>query len=285
MYGKQRVYFLYTCLCLLLLSSCSGNSPHQAQGYIEGRYTYMATSVSGVLKQLLVARGDRVKQGQMLFVLEQQPESDAYQAAVENLNQSIAARDSIIANLAYAKLTYERYKVLVPEKAIQQSELDNARANYNSLQAQLLQANANIASAQASLAQSKWTKDQKIVYAPVDAEVFDTYYRLGEYTEQNQSILSLLAPGDIKAIFYINETDLGSIRLNDKVEVRCDDCKKAYTGHISFISPSAEYTPPVIYSTETNDKLIYRIEAEFAPEEAYHLHPGQPIYVTYYPHG
>jgi len=63
--------------------------------------------------------------------------------------------------------------------------------------------------------------------------------------------------------------------------VQCDQCKDSYAGKISFISPSAEYTPPVIYSTETNEKLIYRIEAEFAPDIAYNMHPGQPVYVTY----
>ncbi|TAK74033.1 MAG: efflux RND transporter periplasmic adaptor subunit [Gammaproteobacteria bacterium] len=277
-------YWLMTGCCLLLLGSCSRSSSQEAQGYIEGRYTYMATSVSGVLKQLMVERGAKVKKGQMLFVLEPQPESDAYMAAVANLKQAIASRDATAASLEYAKLTFERYKVLVPQHAIQQSELDNARSNYFALQAQLIQANANITASQATLAQSKWTKDQKIVYAPLDAEVFDTYFRLGEYTEANQSILSLLAPADIKVIFYISEVDLGSIRLNDPVDVRCDNCTTSYTGHISFISPSAEYTPPIIYSTETNNKLIYRIEAEFAPKEAYQLHPGQPVYVTYHLH-
>lgn len=269
---------------LLILSSCSRHHEREAQGYMEGRYTYMATSVPGVLKELLVARGSFVKAGQKLFVLEAQPESDEYQAAVENLKQSVSARDAIVANLAYAKVTFERNQILVPKGAIQQSALDNARSNYSALIAQLAQANANIASATATLAQARWTKEQKVISAPVDAVVFDTYYRIGEYTTANQAILSLLAPGDIKAIFYVPQTDLGSIQLNDKVSVRCDGCSKNYSGRISFISPSAEYTPPLIYSNETNEKLIFRVEAEFAAKDAYHLHPGQPVYVTYYPH-
>lgn len=277
-----------SCLALLsaiLIASCSRPPTHQAQGYIEGRYTYMATSVSGVLKQLDVKRGTKVEHGQMLFVLEEQPESNLYMAAVENLKQAVASRDVIVANLAYAKVMYERYKILVPENAIQRSQLDNAKSTYLATVAQLTQANANIASTSATLAQAKWTKDQKIVYAPVDAIVFDTYYRLGEYTVANQSILSLLAPSDIKAIFYIGEVDLASMQLGDKVKVLCDGCSKAYAGRVSFISPSAEYTPPVIYSTETKEKLIYRIEAEFAPDDAYHLHPGQPVTVIYKNHG
>lgn len=277
-------------LCLILIStavltSCSGQSSGEAQGYIEGRYTYIATSVSGVLTELMVARGMQVKQGQPLFALEAQPESDEYQAAQENLQQMIAARDATAANLVYAKITYERNKILVPKKAIQQSELDRSKATYDANIAQLAQANATIESAKATLAQSKWTLGQKTISAPVDAVVFDTYYRIGERTEADQAILSLLAPANIKAIFYVSEAVLGGIKLNDKVSVHCDGCKKAYEGTIDFISPSAEYTPPVIYSNETNEKLVYRIEAAFSPQDAVNLHPGQPVNVTYFSHG
>lgn len=265
---------------ILLIPSCS-RQENQTHGYIEGRYTYVATSVSGVLLDIKVARGTQVKQGQLLFTLEPQPESDSYRAAIENLKQSIAAKDAISANLDYAKLTYERYKILVPKNAIQQSALDNAKSVFNSTTAQLAQANAVIASSQANLAQSKWTREQKEIKAPLDAVVFDTYYRIGEYTTANQAILSLLAPQDIKAIFYVNEPDLSKLKLGSTVYVKCDGCEHSYQAKISFISPQAEYTPPVIYSDQTNYKLIYRIEAEFKPEDATELHPGQPISVIY----
>lgn len=267
-------------LSAIFIASCDRHQ-REAQGYIEGRYTYMATPVSGVLKQLFVTRGTRVKKGDKLFLLEQQPESDAYDAAVENLKQSTAARDATFANLQYAKLTYERYKVLVPKRAIQQSQLDNAKSAYEAMLAQLAQASANVTSTAAVLQQSKWLKEQKELKAPVDAVVFDTYYRLGEYTLANQAILSLLAPEDIKAIFYVSGLELSHLQLGKKVFVRCDGCEKPSAGKISFISPAAEYTPPVIYSNQTNDKLIYRVEAEFAPKVASALHPGQPVSVTY----
>lgn len=279
----MKRYLALFCL-ILLLGGCSGEEARQAQGYIEGKYTYMATSVSGVLKKILVEKGARVKQGQLLLALEDQPESDIYTATVQNLNEAQAARDAIAANLTYAKLTFERYKKLVPKNAIQQSALDNAKSIYEATIAQLAQASATIESTSAKLAQTKWTLEQKRLYAPVDAIVFDRYYRIGEYTEANKPIVSLLSPRDIKVIFFIPEGDLSRIRLGDKVDVRCDGCKEPYPGKISFISPSAEYTPPVIYSTETNQKLIFRIEANFTPEIAYQLHPGQPVYVTYYQH-
>jgi HlyD family secretion protein len=279
----MRSYWIFPSILFIaiLLTSCSRQPDRVAQGYIEGRYTYMATNVSGRLIALFVDRGNSVKSREELFKLELQPESDIYKAATENLEKALAERDAITANLTYAKLTYDRYKVLVVKNAIQQSALDNARATFDSTTAQLNQADANIASLKATLAQTKWTMDQKSIFSPFDAIVFDTYFRIGEYVPADQAILSLLVPSDIKAIFYIYGRALGSIALNDKVFVRCDGCEKEYTGRISFISPSAEYTPPVIYSNETNVKLVFRIEASFDTKDAYHLHPGQPVRVRY----
>ncbi len=214
---RHSLFCLFLLLPGLIISACSQQPSNQASGYIEGRYTYIATSVSGRLMQLDVERGSTVKKGTTLFVLEAQPESDVYTASKNSLEQSIAARDAIAANLSYAKITYQRYKVLVPRDAVAQSQLDNAQSNYNAYIAQLAQANASIASATASLAQSAWTRNQKVIAAPVDAIVFDTYYRIGEYTIADQAILSLLAPQDIKAIFYVYEKVLGSLKLGDAV--------------------------------------------------------------------
>lgn len=277
-----RVVFIAT--LIILISSCSRHPSYKAQGYIEGKYTYIATSVSGVLKELLVSEGNIVQPGQKLLVLEAQPESDAYLAARANVQQAIDTRDAAAANLQYAKLTFERNKVLVPKRAIQQSELDRSKASYDAEVANLAHATAAIDTAKANLAQANWTKNQKELTAPVKAIVFETFYRVGEYTVANQAIISLLAPADITAIFYVPEAKLGALQLNDKVEVRIDGNDKIYHGRISFISPSAEYTPPVIYSETTSAKLIYRIEAQFAENEAIQLHPGQPVIVTYSNH-
>jgi HlyD family secretion protein len=51
------------------------------------------------------------------------------------------------------------------------------------------------------------------------------------------------------------------------------------TARVSYVSPTAEFTPPVIYSIESRAKLVYLVEA--VPEERpERLHPGQPVDVT-----
>lgn len=263
----------------LPLAGCQRQSSNAIQGYIEGRYTYIATSVSGQIRELFVDRGSEVKAGTLLFVLEEQPEKDVQAAAAADLKQAQANRDIVVANLYYTKTTYKRNKVLAP-LAVSQQTLDLSTSDYNANLAQLSQADSNISARTASLARATWEVGQKFVAAPVDGIVFQKYYRLGEYSEAGKPILSILAPEDIKAIFYVPEPELASIQLNTEISVRCDECAKSYVGHVSFISPRAEYTPPVIFSDQTNAKLIYRIEARFSARDAVMMHPGQPVKVV-----
>ena len=56
-----------------------------------------------------------------------------------------------------------------------------------------------------------------------------------------------------------------------------DSVAQPFVGTVSFISPRVEYTPPVIYSRESREKLVFMIEATFDPQVAANLHPGQPV--------
>lgn len=237
----------------MLLVACEHNA-NQAQGYVEGHLRYLSVNYSGVLKKLSVRRGDQVQVGQLLFELDPQPEKDA-------VNQAAA-------KLELAKITLERYQKLMQKNALQQSELDKAQSNY--LQAQ------------AALSQAEWTQKQKIMLAPNTAFVFDTYFLPGELVPASKPVLSLLAPQDIKVNFFISEPELSSMQIGQIIAISCDGCKRKINAKISFISPQAEYTPPVLYSESRRSKLVYRIEAmPVKLVDAIALHPGQPVKVRF----
>ena len=64
------------------------------------------------------------------------------------------------------------------------------------------------------------------------------------------------------------------------MSVACDGCAAPVAARVTFISPQAEYTPPVIYSRESRAKLVFLVEARASREDAVKLHPGQPVDVT-----
>lgn len=243
--------------------SCSDYSQTPLQGYIEGEYIYITSNFPGTLIYMYVQRGQTVKQGDLLLQLEPEPESYGVTEAKAALAQNQA-------ELYFNKLQLERQTLLYPRKATEKSTLDLAQKEYDSKQEQLLAATAK-------LNQAKWDLHQKTFKTPIDSVVIDIYYRLGERVGNNQPILSLLAPRYVHVLFYVPEPLLSRIHLGQIISFTCDSCKSKTQAVIHYISPIAEYTPPIIYSKDTRNKLVYLIRADMPEETTKQFHPGQPL--------
>ena len=90
-------------------------------------------------------------------------------------------------------------------------------------------------------------------------------------------VLSIMPPGNMKLRFFVPEAELPKLAIGDEVKVTCDNCAADLTAKIYFIATSAEYTPPVIYSLDERNKLVYLIQAR--PSRPDSLRVGQPISV------
>ena len=81
---------------------------------------------------------------------------------------------------------------------------------------------------------------------------------------------------DIWVTGYINENDLGRVKLNQEAYVMTDSYKnKKYKGWISFISSQTEFTPKYIQTTEERVKYVYRIKVR-VDNSTLDLKPGMP---------
>ncbi len=107
----------------------------------------------------------------------------------------------------------------------------------------------------------------------------DVFFREGEFVNPSQPVVSLLPPQNIKVRFFVPESELSHLEEGARVRFACSDCPQNLTGTIRFVSTQAEFTPPVIYSDRSKEKLVYMAEAtpDKQPEL---LHPGQPVTVT-----
>lgn len=54
-----------------------------------------------------------------------------------------------------------------------------------------------------------------------------------------------------------------------------DGTETPAVARITFIAREAEYVPPVIYSAESRQKLVFLVEARLDDPDA--LRPGQPV--------
>ncbi|MDR2876273.1 MAG: HlyD family efflux transporter periplasmic adaptor subunit [Methylobacillus sp.] len=299
----------------LLLGSCSQAPRDTFQGYVEGEFVYMASSQSGRLDALAVARGQQVAANAPLFRLESADET----AARDQAAQQLAAAESQLADIKLGKRPQEiavtreqlkqaeanaqnaaqqlaRNEKLAPVGGVSKADLDAARAQADATTALVRQLRgqlvvdtlpnrkdqigaqtAQVEAARAMLAQAEWRLAQKTVAAPKAGLVFDTLYREGEWVMAGNPVVRLLPPENIKVRFFIPQTLVGAIAPGRKVEIHCDGCAAPIPAQITFISSEAEYTPPVIYSNENRGKLMFMLEARPDATDAPKLHPGQPV--------
>lgn len=304
---------------LLFLTACSHQN-NATQGYIEGDLTYLASTQPGRLSTLDVHRGEKVKKGQPLFSIEQEPRLSKVHAAEAALRKAefnladlqkgerpsqLKALQAQIkgaqAQVVYAEKQLQRTRVLVSTDAVQQQLLDLSKQNAEVAEEkvaeleqelvtaklparvdQIKAARASLQEAAANLNVSDWNLKQTVVRSPANATVFDNLYWPGEEVPSSQPVITLLIPSQIKVVFFIPEPELSQLKLGQTIQIQATNASEASSAKVSFISPSAEYTPPVIYSRERSSKLVYRVEAQFAnAKTAYAWHPGQPVVIHF----
>lgn len=302
-----------------LLAGCGDRPPDGWTGYAEAELVYVAPPVAGRLSDLAVRSGEAVAAGQALFALDATPElaadaeaqARAQSAQAQALDADKGRRAPELA-VTQAQLDQARAaeRLAAGDLARQQQLLAQgfvARARVDDAATTLAQARARVAELEAALqvarlparddarsaaralaeaaqnsrAQTAWRVAQKRQSAPVAARVQDVFMRPGEWVAAGQPVLALLPPANRKARFYVPQSAVGGLRLDARVSLHCDGCGAAIPARISFIASGPEYTPPVIYSNQQRDKLVFLVEARpVKPEDAERLHPGQPLDVT-----
>ena len=311
--------FAATVSVLCTLTGCNSTpaTPGTLQGYVEGEFIYIAPTSPGRLSALFVKRGAQVKAGEPLFELENIPEKTVRDEVKLRLAQSRAQLadakkgqrpteiDSGTAQLNQARTALQfsekelvRLERLLDAKVVALQDVDRARsqrdqerlrvkqleavlstARLGARSDQIAAAEANTRSQEAALTRSEWELAQKRQTAPQSGLVFDTLYRQGEWIAAGKPAVVLLPPQNIKVRFFVPQPLLTALHQGDKLQVTVDGATTPFSGTIRFISPQAEYTPPVIYSRESRQKLVYLVELGFDPASAAQLHPGQPVTV------
>lgn len=231
------------------LGGCKQGRDPGFQGWVEADMIFVSPDETGRVTKLNVREGDEVKVGDLLYTVD----DDLQQA---DLNQNKAT-------LANAQQTYDRAASLAKTGSGTQASLDSAVSA--------------LRVAEAQVATSETRLSRRIGYAPIAGAVQQVYFRVGETVGAQRPVLSIMPPGNMKVRFYLPEADLPKIAIGDEVHVSCDNCSPDLTARIYFIATNAEYTPPVIYSLDERNKLVYLVQARPSHPDA--LRVGQPISV------
>ena len=274
-------------------------------GYIEGETLFLAAPVAGTVTSLAAVEGQRVGPGLPLFAIDPatlSAEGEQARARVAEAGTQIAAAQ---ANVQQAEA----------EAAAAAADADKARRDLNRLlnvrridpaavagtdvdaaQAALREANARLAaaretaaarrsqvgSARAQQAQARGGEREVQIRvgqlspsAPGPALVEEVFFRPGEWVAANQPVLALLPDSQVKVRFFVPEQEVARYRPGRTVRFACDGCAGNLSARISYVSPRPEFTPPIIYSRDSRDRLVFMVEAK--PERPGRLMPGLPV--------
>lgn len=293
-----------------LFASCAP-APPLATGYVEGEYVLLAPVEVGRIEALSKKRGDRVAKGEILVkmegadadiaVHESQATLEHAQAQLANLKEGKrreeidvieASLQSARAQAAEAKRVFDRETALAKRGINAKADLDQASTGLLQADAKVSEMTANLSvarlaarpmeidaadalvkQAEAQLANARWRLEHRSLTVPENGVVEDVVRRVGEVAGPSQPVLSILPDGAVKVRLYAAEQYISSLKLGTSLEIRCDGCEPGLKALVTYISNSPEFTPPVIYSLENRQKLVYLIEARPESEQSV-LKPG-----------
>jgi HlyD family secretion protein len=306
--------FLCTVPLLASLLAACGPPPPLATGYVEGDYVAVTPLATARIVDIPVRLGERVAKDAVLARIDDADAVIALAAAeaalaraeseLANLEEGSRAAELAVveatavsarANAVRTEKEAARQKRLLRERASSQAQYDAAQAAADMAAAAVSEAEARLAvarlparehqiaaaraavrGARASRDTARWTLDQRRLLAPAGGTVTDIVRHEGEMAGPAMPVLAFLPEGAIKLRLYVAEGDLASIGPDTKLSVTCDGCPPL-SAIVTHVADEAEFTPPVIYSRDARQKLVYRVEAR--PDAKAKLKPGQIVEV------
>lgn len=293
-----------------------GPDPSRYLGYVEGETSLIGPPIAGRLIERPVERGQLVKKGDRLFVIDpvvakaEVARAEATLAEVraryENMltgkrqeEQDVirGQRREIEASIALAETELKRQTQLLERSITTRQAYDQAESQVRQLKSRAASlaaqervgdlaarpdeidaAKALIGQNQANLEQMKKRLDDLMPAAPEDALVENTFFNTGEWVPAGTPVVSLLPSFRVKLRFFVPEEDVAQAKAGKQVGFTCDGCPPGLKATIIYVSPRAEFTPPVIYSQSARTKLVFLVEARPDLAQA-PLSPGLPVAV------
>lgn len=297
----KRSFLILAALTLAGCRPASPEEPLVLSGNLELVDARLSFKYPGRVAERLVDEGQRVKAGQMVARLDdseqiqevalRRAELGAAQALLAELEagsrpQEIAAAEAVLrsaqAERERAELDFIRQEELLRRNAIPAREFESARAQLRVAEARvaearersrliqagprpetILQARARTEQAAASLALAQTRLDQARLVSTVDGVVLSHHAEAGEFVAAGTPVVTVADTVRMWVRAYLNETDLGRLRLGQRVTVRTDAAaNRTHEGTVAFISSEAEFTPKSVQTPKERVRLVYRVKVD-----------------------
>ena len=219
-----------------------------------------------------------------------QSEYERYQQLHEDGVVSVQQFEAVRANFdsarALLRAAQEQWKLV--REGPRQEQIEQARAALRETEERFAMIQAGPRQETIAQARARWEQtrqalalaETRLGYAtlasPLSGVVLSENIEPGEYVAAGTPVITV---GDLSQVWlraYINETDLGRVKVGQSVRVTTDtDPNKGYPGRVSFLASQAEFTPKNVQTEKERVKLVYRVKIDI-PNPDRELKPGMP---------
>lgn len=215
----------------------------------------VGTQVSGTVAAIYVDYNSQVKKGQLLAELD----PSLFQANVDQstakLNNAQAAYSKAVANLEYKKNNYKRYEHLYAKNYVSRDDVELARSNYLTAQADVAAARAEMNASQATLKNNLTNLGYSKITSPVDGTVISRAVDVGQTVAASFNTPTLFEVAEdltkMQIETSVSEADIGKIKVGQSAEYTLDGYpNKTFHGSVTQVR---------LASTTTNNVVTYTV--------------------------
>lgn len=300
---KTSVLLQLIIFSLIIFSCSSNNEKQaiEATGNIETINVIVSSKVNGEVISILKDEGDKVKTGDTVMIIdptiyqiklreaeasllaaEAQLELVKVGARKEDIQQAEQTLKQAEVNLQSAENDKMRYENLYQTKSISRKQYEDALTRYEIALAQfnsakenlrkiknisrpeeLKQVKANYERIKANVDLIKKNLSDCYVTSPIDGIIVKKFVEKGETVNNLSSLFKVSNLYQVEILVYVNEQDLGKVKLGQLVEITVDAFpNKIFEGKVVYISPEAEFTPKNIQTKEERTKLVFAVKVK-----------------------
>ncbi len=273
----------------------------ESSGILEAVEVNVASKVSGQILQINVREGDTVVKGDTLALIDHETQQlmlQQMQAGVdlveaqyrlllngarsEDLNAAEETVRQAESSFQTAKSDLDRIKELYSTNSVSKKQFEDAesrsiitQAQYNSAKQNLQKLHRfarpeDLGAAKARVDQAKaqmnLTKKQIVdsyIIAPVSGTITYKPVEEGELIGTGTTIARISRLEKVELMIYVNETELGKVKLGSHAEVVIDTYPdKNYSATVVYVSSVAEFTPRNVQTKDERTKLVFGVKLE-----------------------
>ena len=274
---KSFYYFFFMAFGVLLIASCNNKETADAYGNFEATETTISAEANGRILLYKVEEGTLLKTGDTVGLIDT---TDLHLKRLQLVAQRTAVaskRENLYAQTAVYKqqqenLEKDRQRIanMLLEQAATPKQMDDvagaiavAGRQISAVQSQQSALNGELSVMDAQIAQVEQNIRRCYLTNPVNGTVLASFAEAGEVTAFGKPLYKIADLSVMELRVYISGRMLSAVKIGQKAKVFIDDEKDALrelTGEVSWVSPTAEFTPKIIQTREERVNLVYAVK-------------------------